>query len=114
MIYKHKFNPPWEHGGTTYEEMEFDFGKLSGNDMLNLEEEILATTGRHLVPEFDKAYQYRFAAKAAGVSADTIAAMPATDFNRICNRSRSFLIGLDSFLQAKEKANPQEEDSESA
>ncbi|MCL2563607.1 MAG: phage tail assembly protein [Oscillospiraceae bacterium] len=102
MKYTHKFDPPFEHGGKTYEEMVFDFDSLDGTAMVNVEQEAKALGEGHLVAEFDKAYQYRLAAKAAGVSSDMILAMPLRDFNRITNRTRSFLIGLASLLQDKE------------
>lgn len=113
MIYKHKFDPPWEHEGKTYEEMEFNFDGLTGRDLLNIEEEMKGAGSSTIIPEFDKAYQYRVAARAAKIGSDVVEMMPARDFTRITNRSRSFLMQWDS-LTPKTKGDGADAPQEAA
>lgn len=91
-VYTHIFAQPFTHGDKTYEEMAFDFGKLTGGDCLAIEAE-LQMMGKPLVaPEFSGEFLVRMAAKAAGVGADVLMAMPLADYNRIRSRARSFLL----------------------
>lgn len=91
-VYTHTFATPYTHGEKTYEKLTFDFGKLTGGDCLAIEAE-LQMTGKPLVaPEFSGEFLVRMAAKAAGIGADVLMAMPLADYNRIRSKARSFLL----------------------
>lgn len=92
-VYTHKLDKPFKYQEREYHEIKFDFGALSGNDALAVEEELEAINKYILAPETSKAYQSRMAAKAAGVSNDLLEALPLQDFNRITNAARNFLVG---------------------
>ena len=88
-VYNHRLSAPFEYEGKKYEELTFDFGALSGNDAIMIEEELEGINKYILAPETSKAYQSR----AAEVPADLIEALPLQDFNRITSAARNFLVG---------------------
>lgn len=92
-VYNHRLSTPFEYEGKKYEELTFDFGALSGNDAIMIEEELEGINKYILAPETSKAYQSRMAARAAEVPADLIEALPLQDFNRITSAARNFLVG---------------------
>lgn len=91
-VYTHTFATPFTHGDKTYEEMTFDFGKLTGGDCLDIEAELQMMGKPLIAPEFSGEFLVRMAAKAAGVGADVLMALPMADYNRIRSRARSFLL----------------------
>lgn len=91
-LYTHIFATPYTFGETTYEKMEFNFGKLTGGDCLAIEAEMQALGKPLIAPEFSGEFLIRTAARAAGVGSDVLMAMPMADYNRIRNRARSFLL----------------------
>jgi hypothetical protein len=96
VAYTHKFSKPWTWEGKTYEELHFDFDGLTGIDCIKIERE-LRTKGTNVVArEFDLQYQACYAARACkeGIGSDVVCAMPARDFNKICNMVRSFLLNV--------------------
>ena len=93
-VYNHRFASPFTYEGKTYEELTFEFGKLTGTDALAIENE-LSTLGKMFIsPEFSGEYLVRMAAKACTepIGADVLSAMPLREYNRIRNRARSFLL----------------------
>jgi len=94
--YVHKFATPWEYEGKRYEQITFEFGKLTGYDSLAIENEIQAMGKALITPEFSGDFLLRMAARASTphIGADVIQAMPIVDFNRIRSRARSFLLNL--------------------
>lgn len=93
--YLHVFKKPFEWEGKKYEEIDFDFGGLTGNDALSIELEMEQNNEYPLAPEVSKSYQAKMAARAGGIGSDLIAALPFQDFNRITNAARNFLVGQD-------------------
>lgn len=91
-VYVHKFGKPYKFQGRTYTEMTFNFEKLIGSDLVNIENEMAGLGEYALSPEISTSFLYRLAARAAGVGSDVIANMPVGEFGKIKNKSRDFLI----------------------
>lgn len=91
-FYTHIFTTPYTCGEKIYETMDFDFGKLTGADCLAIEAEMQALGKPLIAPEFSGEFLVRMAARAGGIGSDVLMAMPMTDYNRIRNRARSFLL----------------------
>ncbi len=91
-VYIHKFKRPFEYGGTVYQEITFDFERLSGKDMLAIDMEMQMNNEFALTAEISRTMQCKLAAKAAGIGSDVLEAMPLSDFNRITNAARNFLL----------------------
>lgn len=91
-LYTHTFATPFTHGDKTYKEMTFDFGKLTGGDCLDIEAELQMMGKPLIAPEFSGEFLVRMAAKAAGIGADVLMAMPMAEYNRIRSKARSFLL----------------------
>ena len=91
-VYTHKFKTPFEYGGATYEELTFNFERLTGRDMVSIETEMQMNNEYALAPEISRNFQSKMAARAAGIGSDVLDAMPLPDFNRITNAARDFLL----------------------
>lgn len=91
-VYTHKFKKPFEYAGKTYEELTFDFERLTGRDMVSIETEMQSQNQYALAPEISRNFQSKMAAKAAGIGSDVLDAMPLPDFNKITNAARDFLL----------------------
>lgn len=92
--YTHNLKTPFEYEGNVYETIDFDYGKLTGDDAVAIEQEIQDESGKfeYVVPVFSKDYQVRLAAHASGIAANVLRAMPLKEFNKITNSARSFLL----------------------
>ncbi len=91
-VYKHVFKKPFEYGGKKYEELTFNFERLTGRDMVSIETEMQMNNEYALAPEISRNFQSKMAAKAAGIGSDVMDAMPIKDFNKITNAARDFLL----------------------
>lgn len=91
MTYKHKFAKPFEYDGKKYDEIAFDFDKLTGNDMIAIERELAAEGDAFVIPSFSSAFKIKMAAHASGIGDDVLRAVPAPDFNVICGEAHAFL-----------------------
>lgn len=85
---------PFTYEGKTYEELTFDWGKLTGNDSMAIEGEVNALGKAVITPEFSSEYLVRMAARACTVKIDidVLLAMPLASFNKIRAAARSFLL----------------------
>ncbi len=92
--YVHKLNKPFEYEGRTYESMHFDWGKLTGNDGLAIENEMQAMGTPVVIPSFSGAYLIRMAARASveNIAVNVLTALPIRDYNKIRSEARSFLL----------------------
>lgn len=92
--YTHKFRKPFDYQGTAYNELTFDWGKLTGEDSLAIENEMQQLGKPVIVPTFSGEYLIRFAARACTekIGSDAFRRMPIGDYNRIRNAARSFLL----------------------
>ena len=73
------------------EKLEENLDKLSGYDMLVLEQEERLVGNKTLELSTSKSFQARLAAKALGVNVNDIKALPLRQFNEICIRCFGFL-----------------------
>ena len=92
-VYVHKFNKPFTCQGKTYEELTFDFGKLTLNDSLAVEDELNTLGKGALIPEWNSQYLVRIAAKACTdkIGSDVLMALPISEGRRILTRTRNFI-----------------------
>lgn len=90
--YTHKFSESVEIGGKKFTELTFYFGKLTGEDVEAIEEELQDQNKYVLTPEVSSVFQTMLAARAAGVGADEIRRLKIKDYMKIKNQARSFLI----------------------
>lgn len=94
MKYTHKLEKPYNYMGTDYTEIEFDFGKLTGRDLINVEAEILNEGGVVFQAEVSSNTIGKLAAKAAGKSSGFIENLPINEFTTIVAKGKNFLLGL--------------------
>jgi hypothetical protein len=66
--YTHKFKRPFEYQGKTFNELTFDWGKLTGRDGLAIENELQQIGKAVIVPTFSGDYLIRMAARACTVT----------------------------------------------
>lgn len=92
-IFKYELKKPITEDGKEIKELTFDFGALTGNDALAIEEEMESRSQYALAPETSRTYQIHMAARAAGVSFELLQRLSFQDFNRIANAARNFLVG---------------------
>lgn len=100
-VYTHKFEEPFRYNGKTYDQLTFDFGRLTGRDSMASEREVNAQGITLVVKTFDLTYLCGMAARActerdsrgfAPIDSDALADMPCRDFNAITDKTRSFLL----------------------
>lgn len=88
----YKLSAPFTYEGETYNEINLDFKKLTGNDILKSEKEILIKEDRYIVShEIDTSFLINLAAKAAKINDEVLYALPANDFMAIRRRTQRFL-----------------------
>jgi hypothetical protein len=94
LTYTHKFRKPFEYDGKQYREMTFDWVSLTGEDGLSIENEMQQLGKPVVVPTFSGEYLIRLAAKACTekIGSDAFKQMPISDYNKIRNAARSFLL----------------------
>ncbi|MCL2694392.1 MAG: phage tail assembly protein [Oscillospiraceae bacterium] len=94
-VYEHTFREPFEYEGQKYTKTIFNFGKLTGKDYLAIENEMLDNNEFMITSESSRGFLYRLAGKAAGIGSDVLVAMPISDFNKIVNAARRFLLSTE-------------------
>lgn len=96
--YVHKFKKPFTcligKDQRTFEELTFDFNKLTGRDSLAIENELQSLGKPVIVAEMSGEYLIRMAARACSekISADDLMSVPLADYSKIRARARSFLL----------------------
>lgn len=91
-VYVHKFKKPFEYEGKKYATLNFYFERLTGRDVITIENEMQANNEYALDPLISRSFQSKMASKAGGVGVDMLEALPMQEFNRITNAARNFLI----------------------
>ena len=91
-VYVHKFKVPFEYEGTKYTTLNFYFERLTGRDMIAIENEMQANNEYAIDPLLSRNFQSKMASKAGNIASDTLEAMPIQEFNKIVNAVRNFLI----------------------
>lgn len=92
--YVHKLKKPLVYDDKTYNELTFEWDKLTGDDALSIEIEMQQLGKPLIVPTFSGEYLIRVAARActAPIGSDAFLKMPIADYNRIRSAARSFLL----------------------
>ena len=101
-IYTHKFRKPFTYMGKTYTELHFDWDCLTGNDSLNIEEEVFVKTGRTVIRcAFSNYYLMYSAARCCTekIGSDAIGLMREKDKITITEERQSFLTRRESPLE---------------
>ncbi len=85
---------PVEYNGQTFNSLTFDFGTLTGEDGLSIENELQALGKIAMVPAFSGEYLIRMAAKACTekIGSDIFMKLSLQDYNRVRSAARSFLL----------------------
>lgn len=91
-VYVHTFRKPFKYESNTYTSISFRFKELKGKDMIAIENEMAGQNEIVFAPEVSASFLCRMAARAGGVGSDVIEAMPISDFSKIKNATRNFLI----------------------
>ncbi len=96
-VWKCELSKPITHNGIEYSELTFNFGKLTGADAVNIEDELSAKGKPVFMNEAaNSSYLILMAARACEehISSDAFKRMSIVDFNRIKNKARLFLLGV--------------------
>ncbi len=96
-VWKCKLSKPITYDGIEYGELTFNFGKLTGADALNIEDELAAKGKPVFMNETANAqYLILMAARACeeNIHSNAFGLMGIVDFNRIKNKARLFLLGV--------------------
>lgn len=83
---------PYTYEGETHTKFVFDFERLVGEDLVDIETEMTGVGEFALSPEISTSFLYRLAAKAAGVGSDVILHLPIREFGKVKNKAQSFLV----------------------
>lgn len=85
---------PFTYEEHTFEELTFDWNRLTGEDALAIEDEVQALNKAVIVPVFSGEFLVRMAARACveRIGQDVLRALPIADFNKVRNAARSFLL----------------------
>ena len=73
---------------------------LTGNDLIDVEEEIMRSGTPFSATDFSRVYCIAVAAKAAHLPPEALKMMNARDFSRVVTDVRNFLIATDSETEA--------------
>lgn len=92
--YTHNFSKPVEIEGVKYEKLTFYFDRLTGDDIEAIEAELQDENKYVLSPEVSSTFQSALAARAAGAGSDDIRRLPLSDYMKIKNKARDFLISV--------------------
>lgn len=88
------FKQPREWEGQTYNSLTFDWGELTGEDFLAIEQQMLLRGKALVSPEFSTVFLTLLAVKACRERVDEkfMRRLPIVLFNRIRSGARNFLI----------------------
>ena len=87
-VYVHTLKEPFEYEDKTYEEINFDFGKLTGKDAAAIEEELAAENHIIRFEIFDDKYLNLVAARAGGIAENVLTALPMLEYMDIQSAAR--------------------------
>lgn len=89
-----KLKKPFTWEGKEYTEIHFDFDKLTGEDSLNVEDELQAKGITLIVPTFNGHYLLGIASHACveHLGADAFKRMRISDMNAIRSMTRNFML----------------------
>ena len=85
---------PYTYEDRTYSKFVFDFEGLTGQDLIDIETEMMAMGEFVLSPEISTSFLCRLAAKAAGIGSDVILHLPIREFSKVKSKAQNFLVGM--------------------
>ena len=96
------FKKPFQYEGREYEQLDFDFTTMTGNDYINVENEVLAHGKTVITPQFSTPFLVALAARACTtrsedgrrVPSTAIQALPIVEFSNLLNRVKNFFWSL--------------------
>lgn len=94
-VYTHNMKEPFEYEGKVYDEIKFDFNKLTGEDYIAIEDEMASLNKILVIPEFSTSFLVRMAAKASGVATEVLNALPLNEFAKIRGAAKNFLSSME-------------------
>ncbi|MCD7918644.1 MAG: phage tail assembly protein [Clostridiales bacterium] len=83
---------PFTYCGVTYTTLQLNFAALTGRDIEAIDDELTDMGINVVSPAANRKYLRIFAARAAGIPADAIEAMPVADYNAITTKAQRFLL----------------------
>lgn len=93
--YVHAFKTPFTWEGKTYESLTFNFGELTCEDDLAIENELLAVgKANYMSATTSGEYQLRFIMRACTdkIGADVYKKMPISEWRKIRSKAKTFLL----------------------
>jgi len=92
--FTHKFRKPFLYEKKEFTELTFDFDELTGQDAVDIEDELAALGINLVAPEFSTEYHMRMLAKACTekIGYDAFLQMPLSSFSRIKRNARNFML----------------------
>ena len=97
------------HKGNELTTLDLELDNLTGNDLIDVEDQILKTGNPIQSTDFSRVYLITVAARALHMPVEILKQMCARDFARVVNEVRNFLTALDS----DEENHPEESSGES-
>lgn len=94
-----KFNEPYKFEGKEYQGIKLEFDEMTGADILEAEEEFIATKPQSAaqtpLKELSKGYLAFFAARTCAQPVDFILGLDGKSFAKITRKAQSFLLSED-------------------
>ena len=97
------------HKGNELTTLDLELDNLTGNDLIDVEDQILKTGNPIQSTDFSRVYLITVAARALHMPVEILKQMCARDFARVVNEVRNFLTASDS----DEENRPEESSGES-
>jgi hypothetical protein len=93
---KVKLQKALKHKGQELTELDIPLEKLTGSDLIEVEQQLLQAGKITLMPDYAKVYLIRVAARAARIPVEALEGLSARDFTVVTGRVQNFLMGSDS------------------
>lgn len=90
---KIKLSKTYNSEGKEFRELDIDFDRLTGKDLVDASKEARILGDVSPVQELSPTYLAVVGAKAAGISIDTVLALSAKDFTSVKTETQNFLLG---------------------
>lgn len=88
-----KFKEVFKYEDFELREINFNFEKLKGNDVIDVID-LLQGEGKPVIsPQLDPRVQINLAARACNIPAEVLQALPAGQFMKVCQGVQTFLLG---------------------
>lgn len=78
-------------GGKSIQELNLELEKLTGNDLIEAEKEVMMSDNTPIVMDFNRSFLITLAAKSASVPTEALKTLNIQDFSKIVNEVQRFL-----------------------